>query len=60
MKKIGSKKFILIALIIFILLIIAGFILDRMTREDAPMQSQISLNCCDTDLTFLDAGQLSV
>ena len=60
MKKIGSKKFILISLIIFLLLAIAGFVLDRMTRQEAPVPPQTGLYCCGIELTFLDARQLSV
>ena len=60
MKNMGSKKFILIALIIFILLVIAGFVLDRITRDESPVVPQARLYCCDIDVDFLDAGELSV
>ena len=60
MKKLGSKKFILISLIIFIILVIAGLILDRMTREECPAPPQTRFYCCDIDAAFLDARELSV
>jgi cytochrome b subunit of formate dehydrogenase len=58
LKKIGSKKFILIALIIFVLLAIAGFILDRMTMEEAPAPPQTRL--VDIDSAFLDVSVITV
>ena len=60
MKKIGSKKFILIALIIFVLLVIAGFILDRMTMEEAPVPPQNRLFCCVANVAFLDVSLITV
>ena len=60
MKNIGSKKFILISLIIFVILVIAGIILDRMTREESPEPPQTRLYCCDIDASFLDASEHSV
>ena len=58
MKKLGSKKFIFIALIIFLLLVIAGVVLDRMTQQEAlPPPQGRSLGC---NVEFLDEWRFSV
>ena len=54
MKKLGSKKFVFISLIIFLFLLIAGFVLDRMIREETPESPQAELYCDVADFAFLD------
>ena len=60
MKNIGSKKFILIALVIFVILVIAGIILDRMAREEAAAPPQGRNICCIYCAQFLDDWRNSV